>query len=140
MAETVNTLTAANLRAAADLIAAHPDIPQPYVTSSSDGTVDLAWYLNGREGAKAKAAAVVRAIDGGWVRGEADYSGPLATWSQRRDGVRLLVQVSREEVCERVVTGTKTVTIPGKPAEPERVVEQDIVEWRCEPLLAEAAR
>lgn len=49
----------------------------------------------------------------------------------------------RSTVCKRVVTGTKTlpaVTIPAKPAEPERVIpEQTIetVEWECgESLLA----
>lgn len=136
--QSLNVVTAENLHAAADLIAAHPDLPQPYIASSSSGRISLDWFLNGRENAKANAAAVVRAIDGGWTRGEADYSGPLATWTQERDGLDLNVQVSREEVCERIVTGTKTVTIPAKPAEPERVVEQDVVEWRCEPLLAEA--
>lgn len=145
MSRTITTLPdvaavlAANLRAAADLVDAHPDIKQPYITTLSNGGVDLSWYLNGKENARKTAAAVVRAIDGTWERGEADYSGPLATWTQRRGGLNLLVQVSREEVCERIVVSTKTVTIPARPAQPEQVVEQDVVEWRCQPLLADKA-
>lgn len=49
----------------------------------------------------------------------------------------------RETVCKRVVTGTKTlpaVTIPAKPAEPEKVLPEqtiEVVEWQCgESLLA----
>lgn len=47
------------------------------------------------------------------------------------------VRISRENVCERVVVGTKT--IPGReayivPAEPAH--EEEIVKWECTPLLA----
>lgn len=133
---TLNEDTAANLRKAADLLAAHPDLEQPYVTSRSTGAISLSWYLHHERGSAEKAAAVVRAIDGTWERGEADYSGPLATWSQVRDGLELDVSVSREQVCERVVVGVEEVTIPAVPAQPERVEEREKVEWKCGPLLS----
>lgn len=129
---------AANLHAAADLIAQHPDIKPPYITTStSTGRVDLDWYLHHEEDGRTHAAEIVRSIDGRWDRGEADFSGPLATWTQKRDGLTLMVSVSREQVCERVVTGTETVTIPAVAAVPERTEIRETVEWRCESLLRE---
>lgn len=53
-------------------------------------------------------------------------------------GVRFEVTAMREVVCERVVTGTRI-----EPARPEITLpateekEVEIVEWRCEPILAE---
>lgn len=55
----------------------------------------------------------------------------------RRDfggGIGVEANVPREEACRRVVTGTREV--------PEQVVPahvEEIVEWECEPLLAEAS-
>lgn len=138
MSARVNQITAANLRAAAVLLDQHPDIPQPYIVTSHSGAVRLSWYLSDESDGKALAARVVRSIDGAWGRGEADYSGPLATWNQVREGLNLHVSVARDQVCERVVTGTKVVTIPAVEAQPARTEEREVVEWRCMPLLAEA--
>lgn len=140
-----NTRTLADvLRAAADLIEAHPDLPAPYVTAHTSGVkVDLAWYLNINDNCvdladqKATAARIVAAIGGTWEKLPDTYSTGF-TFRQERDGLKLDVQVEREAVCERVVTGTETVTIPAKPAQPERTETREVVEWRCEPLLAEA--
>lgn len=130
---------AANLHAAADIIAQHPNLTAPYITTSTGtGRVDLDWYLHHEEDGRTLAAEIVRSINGRWERGEADFSGPLATWTQERDGLTLMVSVSREQVCERIVTGTETVTIPAVEAVPERTEERDIVEWRCAPLLTDA--
>jgi len=44
----------------------------------------------------------------------------------------------REEVCERIVVGKKTVPAHVIPAKPEQYIpsaEEDVVEWRCEPIL-----
>lgn len=128
-----------NLHHAADLLAAHPDIPQPYITSRSAGTVDLSWYLHNDPGCPERetAAAIIRTIGGKWDRGEANHSGPLAIWSQARDGLRLYISVSRDEVCERRVVGAEKVTLPAVPAQPERVEYREIVEWDCKPILSD---
>jgi hypothetical protein len=132
------------LRAAADLIAQHPDLPPPYITTSShmgEHTADLAWYLmigGGRTLAdqKADAARIVSTIDGKWEKLPDTYSDFV--FRQQRGPLKLDVQVTREAVCERIVTGVESVTIPAKAAVPARTEEREIVEWRCEPLLAEA--
>lgn len=130
------------LRVVAALIEEHPDLPEPYVTSSSDGGAYLAWYLhiNGRAedeaDQKAKAQQIIRTLGGKW---EKDFSGDQADFRQERDGLRFTVSVDRPAVCVRRVVGTETVTLPAVEAAPERTVEREIVEWDCEPVLAEVS-
>ncbi|HBG30736.1 MAG TPA: hypothetical protein DDW98_08925 [Gammaproteobacteria bacterium] len=73
-----------------------------------------------------------------------DYSCDSQVWLIKDfDGAKVRLVFNRTTVCKRVVTGTKTipaVTIPAKPAEPERVIPEqtvETVEWQCgESLLA----
>ena len=132
------------LRQAADILAAHPGLPSPYLTASSYGDdsfyVHLTWQLMNqydRSLAAQKAAVqqIVRAIGGKWDKVEL---GDTFHFRQTIGAVELDAYADREAVCERIVTGTETVTIAARPAEPERVEEREIVEWRCEPILAEA--
>lgn len=53
------------------------------------------------------------------------------------DGGRVMASFNstRDEVCTKRVTGTKTVTVPAVEAVPEHDIEQEIVEWDCLPLL-----
>lgn len=66
---------------------------------------------------------------------------PDDTWisiEKRFGSIHYRVIIAREEICEKVVIGKKTVpateaiTIPAKP---ER--EEEIVEWRCHSIFAE---
>lgn len=44
----------------------------------------------------------------------------------------------RENVCEPVVVGKRTITIPAQPAkpeQPEQTIEEDVIEWKCPPAL-----
>ena len=56
----------------------------------------------------------------------------------KKQPVRYKIVCNREEVCEKHVVGTEKVTKkvapPGEWTEEE--VEQDIIEWKCNPLLA----
>lgn len=135
-----------NLTALAELLQATPDLPHlPYVTTSTlDGSVSAQWYVDlhasGWIAQKADAAAIVRALGGHWDKREG-HDGKFE-YRQNRDGIRLLVQVERAAVCERVVTGTTTVTrtVPDPDAlaaVPTVEVTEDVeqVEWRCQPLL-----
>lgn len=138
---------AANLLAAAALIKTHPDLPAPYVTSfSSTDTVELNWYLRHREDTdelddqRSAAQQIVKALGGTWDK---FHESEDLRMRQRRGGLVFEILVKREAVCERVVVGTETVTIPAteaipaQPAMPERTETRDVVEWRCAPLLAE---
>jgi len=97
------------------------------------------WLIFGDEGQKETAAEIVRTIGGKWDKGRR-HGGDLFDFTKDYGGgVLAEVIVDRSEVCERVVTGTETVTLPAIEAQPERIEEREIIEWRCEPLLTEAA-
>lgn len=80
--------------------------------------------------------AVVRKIGGLWTKSPGtDYFG------MDRDlggGVRIHVYAPRGAVCERVVVGTEKVLVPD-PDAPKVEREREIVEWRCDPILASMA-
>ena len=131
--------TALRLRDVADILAFLPDhIPHPYVTAGSWGT-EVSWYLaidtNNEAKQKQLAAEIVRLHRGPWIKQERGES--FAFENLNTPGVKLKVVVAREAVCERVVTGTERFTVPAMEAVPERTEIREIVEWRCEPLLAE---
>lgn len=51
-------------------------------------------------------------------------------------GVTVQVTILRQEICERVVTGTRKVEVPDPDvvaAAPLVTIDEDIVEWRCPP-------
>lgn len=133
MTDIIHPDLARNLRAAADLLDQHPDLPEVYVAAFGySGRVEINWQSHTTD--KADAALVVATIDGAWSR--TSLGDELVQWKQHRDGVSLIVTISRELVCERRVVGTETVTIPAVEAQPERTETRDVVEWDCKPLLA----
>lgn len=128
------------LRRLADLIDANPDLPLPYSGSSSPM---LFMFLDHGEDNKAAMAAAARVIGGKWDKiGDDTYfdlSGSIA-------GVKVKLCAFRDEVCVKVVTGTREVTKMVKdPAALASVPEIEVietvedVEWRCAPLLADTA-
>lgn len=147
MTETSTTSTQHEaLRTIADLLAQHPDLPGPYITCGAynNGTghywADVSWQLLNdpldEAGQKVAAQEIVRSLGGQWSK--VDH-GDRMVFRQERDALQLDIVVVREAVCDRVVTGTETVTIPAVEAQPERTEVREIVEWRCQPLLADTA-
>lgn len=143
--ETITT-TSDQLRALADLIDAHPDLPAPYITAySNGGGVHAKWYLHlhglDLPGQKTTAAQIVRILGGQWDKAE---DGDRFNFASFRHGLSLEVVVNRAAVCERVVTGTHEVTVPATPAQPaqdalpERTEQVENVTWVCSSLLADA--
>ena len=133
--------TALRLRDVADILAFLPDhIPHPYITAGDWG-VEISWHLtlNTKDEAQQKrlAADIVRLHAGPWAK---DARGDQFAFENKDSlpGIKLRVTVARAAVCERVVTGTERFTVPAMEAVPERTEIREIVEWRCEPLLAEA--
>lgn len=139
---------AETLRAVADLLDAHtPGLPLRPSVSVYDHIphlADLAWnfHINGNAAdaadQKAKAALTLRLLGGKWDKDFFDDTD-RADFEQTRDGLRMRVTVNRSAVCERIVTGTETVTLSAVEAQPERTEEREVVEWRCDPVLAEVS-
>lgn len=121
--------TIAGLRAAADFFEATPDAPLPY-------SINLGLHLFTRE----EFVSAVRALG----KARKNFSTGYAEAKREFGGrVEIRYQAYREQVCERIVVGTKQVETE-KP-DPEaiaalpkvkRVETVEEVEWRCEPLLA----
>lgn len=133
----------AGLRQLADILDAHPEVPLPYDGSSPDYGRITFMFLNA-DNPRAEMAAARRALG---VRIEKsdrsddkyfDLRGNLA-------GLYFSMSAFRNDVCERVVTGTREVEV--EEADPaavaalpkvKRTVQIEDVEWRCTPLLASA--
>lgn len=133
---------AQTLRAIADLLVGYADLGEPYITVSTARTeATVTWGLTygvDPQDQKTSAARIIKAFGGKWDK---DFDWPegqdRADFVQRRDGIVLRIVVERTAVCERVVTGVETITVPAVEAMAERTEDREIVEWRCEPLLSE---
>lgn len=129
--KTTTNITAAALRRAADLIEEHPDLPHPVITSYSAGNVEIDWMIHRDDNQRGLMKQIRQSLGGVWEKVPA---GQYYMLRQDREDVRLTITTDREQVCERVVVGTETVTIPAVEAQSERTEVREIVEWRCEPV------
>ncbi len=127
---------AQGLRALADMIEANPDVVE-HINWTFDGINVPVWTKEAVQVlARAGAASRIKV-----TKHQGDkYAGVDLYFA---DQVSLHVYVKREEVCERIVTGTREVTEevpdPDVLAAVPKVAVTKVVEevtWRCMPLLA----
>lgn len=114
------------LRQLADFIEAHPELPG--LLHCRAGI-----YLWG-DSAKAELAVAAMAMGTAAKRADDFYFGVEKSFGP----VVLSVKAGRDNVCERVVTGTKTTEYLVPPEGVEMVKKthtEDIVEWVCPPSL-----
>jgi hypothetical protein len=129
---------AAGLRAFADLIDANPDLPLP-VQDKFEWTI----WPSAVDDVKAEIARIRRLLPGRFDKNDtADaYNSKYFELRGHLHGIPLVISTYREQVCERVVVGTRQVTktVPAPDAPMVEVTETvEDVEWRCSPLLADA--
>jgi hypothetical protein len=132
----------AGLRMLADLLDANPHLGLPF-----DGrTLPMSVYITREDEQREKLAEWARALPGQKTKSEEGTGGVFLALTAQLRGVSLRVLANREEVCERVVLGTHEV-VEEKP-DPALLAEiplvtvtrtEEIVEWRCSSLLAEAS-
>lgn len=133
---------AAGLRSLADMIQANPEIADEFAWALNN----IAIPIGRRPDEKAVLAAVVRAAS---RAGATITKGAYGTKDQlfgakvKLGAVSFDVWGDRDQVCERVVTGTREVTKevldPGALAAVPKVTVTEVVEeveWRCTSLLA----
>ena len=115
----------AGLRGLADFLETNPDVPAPWPTSFNV-------FVQSRE----QLQELTRQV-GGTLKKHGDEN---FFYLRRAFGpVNYDINIHRDQVCERVVTGKRIeparaeVTLP---AEPER--EVDVYEWRCADAVLEA--
>lgn len=124
------------LQALVDLLRAHPELRSPFQYS------EILNSISHVEDPKAELAGWARATS--HLRPSKDYDGDYAHLVIHfGPDIDLKVYAGRALVCERIVTGTETVTKTVKDPEalkavPEVEVTEEVetVEWVCSPLLA----
>lgn len=108
----------AGLRALADFLDAHPEVPFPRYD-----TINV--FLDD----KAQLARIARV--GSW---EKEYNDSYFSLSRSfGEDLRLDINTSRSKVCRKVVVGTRIV--PAVEAKPEH--EEDVTVWECDDALLE---
>lgn len=125
------------LRALADILDARPDLPLPY-----DGNSTAIDWIEVDDNARGVAAAFVRAMPGRVDKSVSDAAGQFYL-TFRLHGLRLRLISTRTQMCERVVTGTRTVEFEEPDPEAlaalpkiKRTEVVEDVEWQCHPILA----
>lgn len=126
----------AGLRALADILDQHPEIPLPY--EGRLGTISWPVYDGGAE----RLAAIARVVIPGRREKDTSLDGYFKVIGKLH-GLSLEVWSTRQLVCERIVTGTREVTreVPDPEAlaaVPTVTVTETVedVTWECAPLLA----
>lgn len=131
------------LRALADLFEANPELAEDFRFSHAFSKIHNP--VGNDEDPRASMAAWARAGKASGHPVTKDYDGKWGSVSVAlSDAVKVWTYAEREQVCTRIVTGTETVTVTVPDPDvtvPTVEIEQtrEIVEWRCEPLLAEPA-
>lgn len=131
---------AAGLRALADTIEANPELA--YLLRTSFSHMGSHLFDSERE----KLTTFIRLMKASGAEITKDYTTNYAMVAAKFGPVNVVLQADREQVCERVVVGTREVTeeVPDPEAlaaVPTTTVTrvEDVVEWQCRPLLATEA-
>lgn len=124
------------LRTLADLLADHPELPLPHYGSASE----LSIFTKHRE----ELVSFARLLPGKVDKKITDSLYYGFELHAMLDGLRLLVYGKRADVCERIVTGTRQVTVTEPDPEAVAALPQitrtttvEDVEWVCGSLLAD---
>lgn len=136
------------LRQVADFLDAHPDVKLPYIGGHYDiPAPTMPIYVNtwnGGEPASQVMAKIARAM--GTAEKHYEDRHELFMLVRKFGGISLVAQVDRDELCTKVVVGTREVEVE----EPEQAAVQaaiaalpkvkrvEVVEevrWECHPLL-----
>jgi hypothetical protein len=128
----------AGLRQLADLLEQHDELPVPYEGSATSMTM---YFLS--QGRDAFVAAA-RVMPGRLDKKVRDTVYELRARLGGDDGLKVDLAAYRNDVCERVVTGTETVTkrVPDPNVTVPMVDVTETVEhvrWECKPLLSGGA-
>lgn len=129
----------AGLRQIADFLDAHDEVPLPYLGAYAEGSSKpvLPIYLTSTEEPRQAMAMVMKAM-GRATKAAHDDIGTFQVWREFA-GLVLMASAHREAVCERIVTGTRTVEVDEPVTEVTgtrkvtKVIED--VQWKCSPLL-----
>jgi hypothetical protein len=121
---------AASLRLIAAFYDEHPDMPVPYLGLDDE----LSIYIVNSQNPTATLAAVAKQFG----RAQKTMGETFFNVGRRFGAITLRAMAYREAVCERVVTGTRTVERPITETVGTEEVTEEVVEWRCPESLLSA--
>lgn len=110
---------------AVDALMVNDDVPIPFEIGMTD------WARFGGEMEDVKA---LKAVTGSIAKKDADHISAIGYTGVLPGGRTLTIYVSKTKTCVKKVVGTKMVSRPD-PDAPLIEVEEDIIEWECEPIL-----
>lgn len=120
-----------------DLLEAHPELDLPF-----EGVQIELLVTPSRRKEPAEQAEIFARLIPGRVDKQPSANGAYMYLLASIDGLKLRMILNRADVCERVVVGTREITT--KAPDPaalaalpvvEQTVTEEIVEWRCLPIL-----
>lgn len=127
-------IVAKRYRAMANWLEQHPDVPV-YGWETCNLQVFAGSVKEDDETEKQLMARAARAMG----KGRKEYSDDwFDIHADMPDGCEYTVSASRENTCVRKQVGTKTVTVPGRPAQEaveETTKEVPVYEWDCTGIL-----
>lgn len=135
------------LREIADWLDAHPEVPLPYQNYLMTGKTETTFpiFVSSWDGDEREQLATIGRAMGRFDKFAKPDDDQFVIF-RRFGGIAVAVQADREQVCTKVVTGTREVTeeVPDPEAlaaVPKVTVTKTVedVIWECRPLLAEPA-
>lgn len=130
-----------------DLLASLSESVMTEKMGDSDETPYIGWWTSGTSititaygpNQRDTMRIVRRAIGGTWDKhGWSDTFTISRRWGgEHDDDIYVSIQGDREQVCQRVVVGTETITRPEVEYQPERTEIVEKVEWVCGNLLSD---
>lgn len=132
------TTFALDLKELADFLLAHAELPAPIV--STGGPTWYVWWGNDGRTIAQEVDHLRRQIGGTWTKNDPknNSSTYMLTREEKLGHLTIDIQANRNDVCEKVQTGVKTLVIPAAPATEEHVIEEPVFEWQCIPLSTHA--
>lgn len=130
----------AGLRQLADVLENHPEVPLPFEGNGSEMT----FHFLGGDDPKGAMAATARALPTTFTK-DVRLAGYFDMYGVLAGGLKIKLTAFRNDVCERVVTGTREVEVTEPdpdalakvPTVTKTVTVEDVV-WECSPVLAPA--
>lgn len=113
------------------------DTPYLSISWSSGESIDL--HVHGPE-QRDTMRTVRKAIGGLWEKSGVGNQFTISrNWpnTDEENGITVKIGGKRDEVCQKVVTGTKLVDKPEVPYQPARTEEVEEVDWVCGNLLTD---
>lgn len=125
------------MRKLADILEAHPELELPFEGHRTEMIVVPVYGGDASKSAKRFSRLIPGRIDK-----EPSTSGDSMSLIGSIDGLKIRMLLNRDDVCERVVVGTREVTTSAPDPDAvaalpvvEQTVTEEIVEWRCLPIL-----